>query len=64
MFPAFVQLKLMRQRVSIVDAIADSSPNVDESSLLSSFLNCSWSNSGFKTIIAGDALLAHLLATG
>jgi sarcosine oxidase subunit beta len=64
MFPAFRQLKLMRQWAGIVDIVPDSSPIIGESPLPGLFLNCGWGTGGFKSIPAGGVLLAHLLATG
>lgn len=64
MFPAFGQLKLMRQWAGIVDVVPDSSPIIGESPLPGLFLNCGWGTGGFKAIPAGGTLLAHLLATG
>jgi sarcosine oxidase subunit beta len=64
MFPAFGQLKLMRQWAGIVDVVPDSSPIIGPSPLPGLFLNCGWGTGGFKAIPAGGTLLAHLLATG
>ncbi len=64
MFPAFGQLRLMRQWAGIVDVVPDSSPIIGESPLPGLFLNCGWGTGGFKAIPAGGTLLAHLLATG
>ncbi len=64
MFPAFRQLKLMRQWAGIVDIVPDSSPIIGESPLPGLYLNCGWGTGGFKSIPAGGTLLAHLLATG
>ncbi|MBN8291810.1 sarcosine oxidase subunit beta family protein [Rhodobacter sp. NTK016B] len=64
MFPAFRQLKLMRQWAGIVDVVPDSSPLLGESPLPGLFLNGGWGTGGFKAIPAGGTLLAHLLATG
>ncbi len=64
MFPAFGQLKLMRQWAGIVDVVPDSSPIVGPAPVPGIFLNCGWGTGGFKAIPAGGTLLAHLLATG
>ncbi|PZO81225.1 MAG: sarcosine oxidase subunit beta [Mesorhizobium amorphae] len=64
MFPAFRQLKLLRQWAGIVDVVPDSSPIIGPSPLPDLFLNCGWGTGGFKAIPAGGTLLAHLLATG
>ncbi len=64
MFPAFGQLRLMRQWAGIVDVVPDSSPIIDESPLPGLYLNCGWGTGGFKAIPAGGVLFAHLLATG
>ncbi|WP_311032127.1 sarcosine oxidase subunit beta family protein [Mesorhizobium koreense] len=64
MFPAFGQLKLMRQWAGIVDVVPDSSPIIGPSPLPGLFLNCGWGTGGFKAIPAGGTFLAHLLATG
>ena len=53
MFPAFRQLKLMRQWAGIVDIVPDSSPIIGESPLPGLFLNCGWGTGGFKSIPAG-----------
>jgi sarcosine oxidase, subunit beta len=64
MFPAFGQLKLLRQWAGIVDVVPDSSPLIGPSPLPGLFLNCGWGTGGFKAIPAGGWLFAHLLATG
>ncbi len=64
MFPAFGQLKLMRQWAGIVDVVPDSSPIIGESPLPGLYLNCGWGTGGFKAIPAGGTMLAHLLAKG
>ncbi len=64
MFPAFAQLKMMRQWAGVVDVVPDSSPIIGPSPLPGLFLNCGWGTGGFKSIPAGGWLLAHLLATG
>ncbi len=63
-FPAFGQLRLMRQWAGIVDVVPDSSPIIGESPLPGLYLNCGWGTGGFKAIPAGGTLLAHLMATG
>jgi sarcosine oxidase, subunit beta len=63
MFPAFGQLKLMRQWAGIVDVVPDSSPIIGPSPTPGIFLNCGWGTGGFKAIPAGATLLAHLMAT-
>ena len=64
MFPAFGQLKMLRQWGGIVDVTPDSSPLIGPSPLPGLYLNCGWGTGGFKAIPAGGWLLAHLLATG
>jgi sarcosine oxidase, subunit beta len=64
MFPAFGQLKLLRQWAGIVDVVPDSSPLIGPSPLPGLFINCGWGTGGFKAIPAGGWLFAHLLATG
>jgi sarcosine oxidase subunit beta len=64
MFPAFGQLKLLRQWAGNVDVVPDSSPIIGPSPLPGLFLNCGWGTGGFKSIPAGGVLLAHLMATG
>jgi sarcosine oxidase subunit beta len=64
MFPAFGQLKLMRQWGGIVDVVPDSSPIIGPAPKQGLFLNCGWGTGGFKAIPAGGTLLAHLMATG
>ena len=61
MFPAFGQLKLMRQWGGIVDVVPDSSPIIGPAPVQGLFLNCGWGTGGFKAIPAGGTLLAHLL---
>jgi sarcosine oxidase, subunit beta len=63
-FPAYGQLKLMRQWGGIVDVVPDSSPIIGPAPVPGVFLNCGWGTGGFKAIPAGGTLLAHLLATG
>lgn len=64
MFPAFGQLKLLRQWAGIVDVVPDSSPIIGPSPLPGLFINGGWGTGGFKAIPAGGWLLAHLMATG
>ncbi|MFZ1815815.1 MAG: sarcosine oxidase subunit beta family protein [Rhizobiaceae bacterium] len=64
MFPAFGQLKLMRQWAGNVDVVPDSSPIIGPSPVPGLYLNCGWGTGGFKSIPAGGWLLAHLMATG
>ncbi|MFD0860539.1 sarcosine oxidase subunit beta family protein [Roseovarius aquimarinus] len=64
MFPAFGQLKLLRQWGGVVDVVPDSSPLLGPAGPEGLFINCGWGTGGFKTIPAGGWLLAHLLATG
>ncbi len=64
MFPAFGQLKLLRQWAGIVDIVPDSSPIIGPSPLPGLYLNCGWGTGGFKAIPAGGWLLAHLMAIG
>jgi len=63
-FPAFGQLKLLRQWAGIVDVVPDSSPIIGPSPLPGLYLNCGWGTGGFKAIPAGGWLLAHIMATG
>jgi sarcosine oxidase subunit beta len=64
MFPAFANLKLMRQWGGVVDTAPDNSPIIGPSPLPGLFLNCGWGTGGFKAIPAGGTLFAHVLATG
>jgi sarcosine oxidase subunit beta len=64
MFPAFGQLKLMRQWAGNVDVTPDSSAVLGPSPLPGLYLNCGWGTGGFKSIPAGGWLLAHLIARG
>lgn len=64
MFPAFGQLKLLRQWAGVVDVVPDSSPILGPAGPRGLFLNCGWGTGGFKAIPAGGTLLAHMLATG
>lgn len=64
MFPAFGQLKLLRQWAGVVDVVPDSSPVIGPVGPEGLFINCGWGTGGFKAIPAGGWLLAHLLATG
>ena len=64
MFPAFAQLKLLRQWARVVDVVPDSSPVIGPVGPEGMFVNCGWGTGGFKAIPAGGYLLAHLLATG
>jgi sarcosine oxidase, subunit beta len=63
-FPAFRQLKLLRQWGGIVDVVPDSSPLIGPAPVQGIYLNCGWGTGGFKAIPAGGTLLAHLLAKG
>ncbi|MFX0541090.1 sarcosine oxidase subunit beta family protein [Roseovarius sp. S4756] len=64
MFPAFAQLRLLRQWAGVVDVVPDSSPVIGPAGVPGLFVNCGWGTGGFKAIPAGGYLLAHLLATG
>ncbi len=64
MFPAFAQLKLLRQWAGVVDVVPDSSPVIGPVGPGGLYVNCGWGTGGFKAIPAGGWLLAHLLATG
>jgi sarcosine oxidase subunit beta len=64
MFPAFAQLRLLRQWAGVVDVVPDSSPVIGPAGPEGLFLNCGWGTGGFKAIPAGGWLLAHLLARG
>jgi sarcosine oxidase subunit beta len=64
MFPAFAQLKLLRQWAGVVDVVPDSSPVIGPVGPEGMFINCGWGTGGFKAIPAGGWLLAHLMATG
>ncbi|MEM6985878.1 MAG: sarcosine oxidase subunit beta family protein [Pseudomonadota bacterium] len=64
MFPAFAQLKLLRQWAGVVDVVPDSSPIIGPAGPEGLYINCGWGTGGFKAIPAGGWLLAHLLATG
>ena len=52
MFPAFGQLKMMRQWGGIVDVVPDSSPIIGPAPTNGIFLNCGWGTGGFKAIPA------------
>ncbi len=62
-FPAFANLKLMRQWGGTVDTSPDNSPILGPAPLAGLYLNCGWGTGGFKAIPAGGTLFAHLLAT-
>ncbi|MEL6208267.1 MAG: FAD-dependent oxidoreductase, partial [Pseudomonadota bacterium] len=64
MFPAFAQLKLLRQWAGVVDVVPDSSPVIGPAGPEGLYVNCGWGTGGFKAIPAGGWLLAHLMATG
>jgi sarcosine oxidase subunit beta len=64
MFPAFGQLKLLRQWAGVVDVVPDSSPVIGPVGPEGLYINCGWGTGGFKAIPAGGWLLAHLMATG
>ncbi|MBY6115931.1 sarcosine oxidase subunit beta family protein [Mameliella alba] len=64
MFPAFGQLKLLRQWGGVVDVVPDSSPILGPVGPEGLFVNCGWGTGGFKAIPAGGWLMAHMLATG
>ena len=64
MFPAFGQLRMLRQWAGVVDVVPDSSPIIGPSPLPGLYLNGGWGTGGFKAIPAGGWLTAHLIATG
>lgn len=64
MFPAFAQLKLLRQWAGVVDVVPDSSPIIGPVGPQGMYINCGWGTGGFKAIPAGGWLLAHLIANG
>jgi len=64
MFPAFRQLRMLRQWGGVVDVTPDSSPIIGPSGVDGISLNCGWGTGGFKAIPGGGWLFAHLLAKG
>ena len=64
MFPAFGQLRMLRQWAGVVDVVPDSSPIIGPAPLPGMVLNGGWGTGGFKAIPAGGWLTAHLVATG
>ena len=64
MFPAFGQLRMLRQWAGVVDVVPDSSPIIGPSPVPGLYLNGGWGTGGFKAIPAGGWLTAHLIATG
>ncbi|HZZ70294.1 MAG TPA: sarcosine oxidase subunit beta family protein [Phenylobacterium sp.] len=63
-FPAFGDVKLLRQWAGVVDVVPDSSPILGASPVAGLYLNCGWGTGGFKAIPAGGWLTAHHVATG
>ncbi|MFN8831880.1 MAG: sarcosine oxidase subunit beta family protein [Labrys sp. (in: a-proteobacteria)] len=63
-FPAFAQLRLLRQWGGIVDICPDSSPILGPTPVPGVFINCGWGTGGFKAIPAGGYLMAHVIAEG
>ena len=64
MFPAFGQLRMMRQWGGTVDVTPDSSPILGPTPVDGLYINCGWGTGGFKAIPAGGFLMAHVMATG
>ena len=64
MFPAFANLRMMRQWGGTVDICPDSSPILGPTPVDGLLVNCGWGTGGFKAIPAAGFLMAHHIATG
>lgn len=63
LFPAFKQLKLLRQWGGHLDIAQDGTPIISATDVPGLFVTAGWWG-GYKAIPAGGLTLAHLLATG
>ena len=63
LFPAFRQVKLLRQWGGHLDIAHDASPIVSATDVPGLFVSAGWWG-GYKAIPAGGMCLAHLVATG
>jgi sarcosine oxidase subunit beta len=64
LFPAFRQLRLMRQWAGIVDITPDTTPIMGGTPVPGLYVNCGWGTGGYKAIPAGGDTMAHTVATG
>lgn len=64
LFPAFQQLRLMRQWAGIVDITPDTTPIMGPTPVEGLFINCGWGTGGYKAIPAGGDTMAYTVATG
>jgi sarcosine oxidase subunit beta len=64
LFPAFRQLRLMRQWAGIVDITPDTTPIMGRTPVPGLYINCGWGTGGYKAIPAGGDTMADTVATG
>ena len=64
LFPAFRQLRLMRQWAGIVDITPDTTPIMGRTPVQGLYINCGWGTGGYKAIPAGGDTMAYTVATG
>ncbi|MBL8270257.1 sarcosine oxidase subunit beta family protein [Steroidobacter sp.] len=64
LFPAFRQLRLMRQWAGIVDITPDTTPIMGLTPVDGLFINCGWGTGGYKAIPAGGDTMAYTVAHG
>lgn len=64
LFPAFRQLRLMRQWAGIVDITPDTTPIMGRTPVEGLLINCGWGTGGYKAIPAGGDTMAYTVATG
>jgi sarcosine oxidase subunit beta len=64
LFPAFRQLRLMRQWAGIVDITPDTTPIMGLTPVEKLYVNCGWGTGGYKAIPAGGDTMAYTVATG
>ncbi len=64
LFPAFRQLRLMRQWAGIVDITPDTTPIMGRTPVEGLYINCGWGTGGYKAIPAGGDTMAYTVANG
>ncbi len=62
LFPAFRNLKLMRQWAGICDISPDASPIMGKTPVVGLYISAGWGTGGFKAIPAGGDCLAYTIA--
>ena len=64
LFPAFAQVRLLRQWAGVMDLSLDTTPIVSATSVPGLYVSTGWGSGGFKAIPAGGQGFASLIANG